>query len=377
VRKSIRVAAAAAVAAAAVTTAATPAFASASSPAGPGGAVFVQTDNTAGNRVVAYDRAADGTLRPAGRYATGGRGGILDGSVVDHTASQGSLAWDPAHARLYAVNAGSNTISVFGVRGDRLTLRQVLRSGGTFPVSVAVHGDLVYVLNALKGGDVQGFKTLGSLLIPLPGSRRALGLDPTETPQFTSTPGQVAFTPDGRQLIVTTKNNGNDIDVFGVGGTGWLSARPTVNSEPGTVPFAISFDQAGHLVIAEAGTNALATFALSAHGTASLLNAVGTGQAATCWVTPAGSYLFASNAGSANVSGFISSAQGALTLLGSTGTDPGTVDAASAAGGRFLYVQTGGNGIVDEFAVGTGGSLTKIGAVTVPGAVGGEGIVAS
>jgi hypothetical protein len=53
------------------------------------------------------------------------------------------------------------------------------------------------------------------------------------------------------------------------------------------------------------------------------------------------------------------------------------VDAAAAAGGRFLYVQTGGNGIVDEFAVGTGGSLTKIGAVTVPGAVGGEGIVAS
>jgi DNA-binding beta-propeller fold protein YncE len=379
VRKSIRVVAAAAVAAAAVATAATPAFATASSPAGSGGgaAVFVQTDNTAGNRVVAYHRAADGTLRPVGSYATGGRGGILDGSVVDHTASQGSLAYDPAHARLYAVNAGSNTISVFGVSGDRLALRQVLRSGGTFPVSVAVHGDLVYVLNALKGGDVRGYKTLGRLLVPLPGSRRALGLDPNQTPQFTSTPGQVAFTPDGSQLIVTTKNNGNDIDVFGVGVSGWLSARPVVNSEPGTVPFAISFDQSGHLVIAEAGTNALATFALSSHGTASLLNAVGTGQAATCWVTPAGSYLFASNAGSANVSGFISSAGGALTLLGSTGTDPGTVDAASAAGGRFLYVQTGGNGIVDEFAVGTGGSLTKIGAVTVPGAVGGEGIVAS
>jgi DNA-binding beta-propeller fold protein YncE len=377
VRKSIRVAAAAAVAAAAVATAASPAFATASNPAGRGGAVFVQTDNTAGNRVVAYHRAADGTLRPAGSYATGGRGGILAGSVVDHTASQGSLAYDPAHARLYAVNAGSNTISVFGVSGDRLALRQVLRSGGTFPVSVAVHGDLVYVLNALKGGDVQGYKTLGSLLIPLPGSHRALGLDPNETPQFTSTPGQVAFTPDGSQLIVTTKNNGNDIDVFGVGSAGWLSARPVVNSEPGTVPFAISFDSSGHLVIAEAGTNALATFALSSHGTASLLNAVGTGQAATCWVAPAGSYLFASNAGSANVSGFLSSAQGALTLLGSTGTDPGTVDAASAAGGQFLYVQTGGNGIVDEFAVGTGGSLAKIGAVTVPGAVGGEGIVAS
>jgi DNA-binding beta-propeller fold protein YncE len=363
---------------AAVATAATPAFASTASPAGPPGAsraVFVQTDNTAGNHVVAYRRAADGTLTPAGSYATGGRGGILAGSVVDHTASQGSLAYDPAHALLYAVNAGSSTISVFGVSGDRLALREILRSGGTFPVSIAVHGSLVYVLNAAGGGDVQGFKVIGSLLAPLPGSRRALGLDPNQTPQFTSTPGQAAFTPDGSQLIVTTKNNGNDIDVFGVGPVGRLSAHPVVNAEPGTVPFAITFDQSGHLVIAEAGTNALATFDLSPRGTVRLLNAAGTGQAATCWVTPAGSYLFASNAGSANVSGFSSSAQGALTLLGSTGTDPGTVDAASAAG--FLYVQTGGNGIVDEFAIGTGGSLAKIGSVTVPGAVGGEGIVAS
>ena len=367
-----------AAAVAAVATAATPAFASTERPAGlPGAssAVFVQTDDTAGNHVVAYHRAADGTLTPAGSYATGGRGGILAGSVVDHTASQGSLAYDPAHALLYAVNAGSDTITVFGVSGDRLTRREVLGSGGSFPVSVAVHGDLVYVLNALSGGNVQGFKVIGGFLAPLPGSRRHLGLDPAETPQFTSTPGQVAFTPDGSQLVVTTKNNGNDIDVFGVGFGGRLSARPVVNPEPGTVPFAISFDSSGHLVIAEAGTNALATFVLSSRGTVRLLNQAGTGQAATCWVTPAGPYLFASNAGSANVSGFISSAGGALTLLGSTGTDAGTVDAAAAAG--FLYVQTGANGIVDEFAIGTGGSLTKIGSVTVPGAAGGEGIVAS
>jgi len=367
-----------AAAVAAVATAATPALAGPASPAGlPGAssAVFVQTDDTAGNHVVAYHRAADGTLTPAGSYATGGRGGILAGSVVDHTASQGSLAYDPAHALLYAVNAGSDTITVFGVSGDRLTRREVLGSGGSFPVSVAVHGDLVYVLNALGGGNVQGFKVIGGFLAPLPGSRRHLGLDPAETPQFTSTPGQVAFTPDGSQLVVTTKNNGNDIDVFGVGFGGRLSARPVVNPEPGTVPFAISFDSSGHLVIAEAGTNALATFVLSSRGTVRLLNQAGTGQAATCWVTPAGPYLFASNAGSANVSGFISSAGGALTLLGSTGTDAGTVDAAAAA--RFLYVQTGANGIVDEFAIGTGGSLTKIGSVTVPGAAGGEGIVAS
>ena len=42
--------------------------------------------------------------------------------------------------------------------------------------------------------------------------------------------------------------------------------------------------------------------------------------------------------------------------------------------GRYLYVQTGGNGIVDEFRVGSAGSLTEVGSVTVPNAVGGEGI---
>ena len=131
---------------------------------------------------------------------------------------------------------------------------------------------------------------------------------------------------------MTTKANGNDIDVFAVRSGGRLSASPVVNSEPGTVPFAITFDRAGHVVIAEAGTNALATFGLGQDGT--------------------------------------------ITLLGSTTTDPGTVDATASAGGRFLYVQTGLNGIVDEFAVGSGGSLTQIGSVTVPGAVGGEGIAA-
>jgi 6-phosphogluconolactonase (cycloisomerase 2 family) len=359
---------------------ATPAFASTATPSfGYGGAshaVFVQTDSTSGNHVVAYHRAADGALSPAGSYATGGLGGILAGSAVDHTASQGSLTYDPWHSLLYAVNAGSNTVSVFAVHGDRLALRQVVRSGGTFPVSVAVHGDLVYVVNALNGGTLQGYRVFGSFLVPLPGSSRALGLDPTATPQFTNTPGQVAFTPDGAKLIVTTKANGNDIDVFGVGFGGWLSAAPVVNSEPGTVPFAITFDSYGNLVIAEAGTNAVATFAISGHGTLSQLDSVATGQAATCWVAPAGAFLFASNAGSADESGLTSAAGGQLTLLGSTATDAGTVDASAAAGGRFLYVQTGGAGIVDEFAVGSSGTLTPIGSVTVPDAVGGEGIVA-
>ena len=158
-------------------------------------AVFVQTDNIAGNEVVAYHRSPSGALSETGTYPTGGLGGVLAGSVVDHLASQGSLALDQAAGILVAVNAGGNTVSVFGVRGDDLRLEQVTNSGGTFPVSVAIHGDLVYVLNAEAGGAVQGYRITPGGLVQLPGSNRALGLDPTATPQFTNTPARLRSHP--------------------------------------------------------------------------------------------------------------------------------------------------------------------------------------
>ena len=369
----------AATALAAVTVLAGPASAAARRAAGSGGAshvVFVQTDNTAGNQVVAYRRAADGTLSFAGIYNTGGLGGQLTGSVTDHLASQGSLTYDSRHSLLYAVNAGSDTITVFVAHRNRLFRQQIISSGGRFPVGVAVHGNLVYVLNALNGGSVRGYRVFAGRLFPIRGSKRHLRLDPAASPQFVNTPGQVAFSPDGSQLIVTTKANGNAVDVFGVRPGGTLTASPVVNSEPGTVPFAVTFEPAGDLVITEAGPGALATFALHSDGTIAQIDAVNTGQSATCWVTPIGRQLFTSNTGSSNVSRFTADAHGQLTLLGQTSTDPGTVDSSATPDGRFLYVQAGGTGSVDEFSV-SAGTLTEIGSVAVPGAVGGEGIAAA
>ena len=89
--------------------------------------------------------------------------------MVDHLGSQGSLQYDAAAGRLFAVNAGSGSVSVFGVHGDQLHLRQVIGSGGEFPVSIAVHGDLVYVVNARDGGSIQGYWLIGGGLVPIPG----------------------------------------------------------------------------------------------------------------------------------------------------------------------------------------------------------------
>jgi hypothetical protein len=345
---------------------------------GPAGAVFVQTDNLAGNKIAVYDRNWNGTLSPAGIYGTGGNGGQETGSVVDHEASQDSLKYDAAAHELFAVNAGSNTVSVFSVFGDHLQLRQVINSGGTFPVSIAIHDDLVYVLNAENGGAIAGYSlSFGGELSAIHGSGRALGLNPAETPQFTSTPGDIAFTPNGNDLLVTTKNGSNAIDVFSVNWQGLPATNPVVNTETGDVPFSIAFEPNGQVAVGEAGPNAVETFNLHGNGTLSEINSVLTGGAATCWLVADGPWLFAGNAGSATENTLFTNPFGAATLTGSATTDGGTVDATTSPDGHYLYVQTGAAGIVDEFSIGWNGALTEVGSVTVPQAVGGEGIATS
>ncbi|WP_433304905.1 lactonase family protein [Actinoplanes sp. CA-030573] len=372
-KSSIRVAGVAGLALALAT--GSPALASPSS--GPGGAVFVLTDNLTANTVAAYGRLPGGTLRPAGTYRTGGLGGQLAGSVVDHTASQGALALDRDNGLLYAVNAGSDTLTVFDVHGDRLDRRQVVGTGGTFPVSVAVHGSLVYVLNARDGGSIQGYLRRGRTLVRVPAWHRALGLDPAATPEFTHTPGQIAFSPDGSRLLVTTKAGSNAIDVFTVDRRRGPSAHPSVTTLPGAVPFAMDFDDDGHLLVAEAGPNAVASFRLRRDGTVAPIATAATGQAATCWIVVTNGRAYAGNAGSGSLSGYEVGRQGSLRSLGAFATGAGQVDVAAAPDGRYLYAQTGAAGMLVTLRAGLDGSLTKVGEVTVPGAAGGEGVVVS
>lgn len=333
--------------------------------------VFVQTDNPAGNTIVAYDRTTAGRLTLAGSYATGGLGGIVTPGSPDHLSSQRSLAYQAGAHLLFAVNAGSNTITTFATRGDQLERRQVLPSVGTFPASIAAHGNLVYVLNARNGGSIQGYLRFGSNLVRVPSWHRDLGLDTGRTPDGTL--GQIAFTPDGRRLVVTTKNGGNDIEVFRLQ-LGW-PAKPTNTSLPGIEPFSFTFDQAGHLDVAERGTNSVATFAVNPDDSLTQLDSFATDQVATCWIVAVGDKLYLSNAASSTLSGVALADDGTLTGLGNTPTDAGPTDAAASPDGRYLYVQTGVAGMVDAFRVDPDGSLVLVGSVTVPNAVGGEGIV--
>jgi 6-phosphogluconolactonase (cycloisomerase 2 family) len=341
--------------------------------------VFVQTNELNGNRIVVFDRDRDGTLTQAGSYATGGDGGIAaPGNESDRLASQGSLSYDGRHSLLIAVNAGSDTVSTFKVRGDRLRLTGVVPSGGGFPASIAVSGRLVYVLNSGGTGIVQGFVIRGHRLHALPGSARSLGLANTDPPNFLMSPGQVGFTPDGTRLIVTTKASGSNIVVYRVRPNGYLSMNPAVNTSATPVPFAFTFDPFDRLVSGEAGQSFVTTYRIAPGGTLSNPQSLSDNQMALCWIVRARGFYYVANTASNTLSGYRISSSGQPSLIGATGivatTEAGPIDL--VASGRFLYGQTGSAGTLDEYRVNADGTLTKLGVITgLP--VGQEGIAAN
>ena len=163
-------------------------------------AVYTLTNQVAGNAVAVFNRAADGTLSAAGTIATGGTG--TGGSL----GSQGAVALSDDGRRLFAVNAGSNDVSVFDVGPTGLSLASQTASGGTLPISLTAHGSLLYVLNAGGAGNISGFSVRATGgLTPIAGSTQPLS-------GTNVGPAQVSFSPDGRRLVVTEKNT-NLLDV--------------------------------------------------------------------------------------------------------------------------------------------------------------------
>ena len=359
---------------------------SATGPAGASGrrsgAVFVQLNAASGNEIASYSRSADGRLVAAGRVSTGGLGGTAVGAPLDALASQGSLVLDGSRRVLLAVNAGSDTVTSFAVAGTGLQRRSVVPSSGEFPVSVAVHDDLAFVLNAGGHGSVSGFRIRGGALVPIPGSTRELGLDNTAVPTFITAPSQVGFTPDGHALVVATKSN-NTLLTLRVSESGRISGSPTVTPSAQPVPFSFVTDPAGRVHVTNAGTGTQTSYRLGRDATlATLGTSAPTGGAALCWNVRIGRTVYGTNAGSSTISAWRIEADGTTTLTApvAASTPAGPIDLAASPDGRFLYGQNAVAGSLSVYAVADGGGLTPV--QTVPGlpvfANGGmEGIAAS
>lgn len=326
------------------------------------GLVFVQTNDFLGNSIRVYERDGAGVLTFSGEFATGGLGGTTLNPPVDPLASQSSLVYHDG--LLFAVNAGSNTVTLFRVRGTELERLQEIWSGGLLPVSLDVHGDLVYVLNAGGEGVVQGYRLDDDRLRPIRGAQRSLDLENPNPPPFGDSPAQVGIDPEGEVVLVTTKSH-NIIDAFRVERGGELSEKPVSNPADG-MPFGFTFDHRGGVMVTLAATNAVIRYRLDEES--GKLEAVGAaapnGQMASCWIQRVGEFYYVANAGSSTISSYRIGEDGQAVLVAAVAAkgDGGTIDMTTSGG--FLYVQNGAAGTVQGFEVRDDGALRLVSTVT-------------
>jgi len=321
----------------------------------PAGHVYVQTNAAAGNAVVSFDRDADGHLTHDETVATGGLG------TSAGLGDQGALAITQDEDHLLVVNAGSDDVSLFTVTDDGLELGDV-QGVGDRPVSVAVSGNLVYVLN--QGADsIQALRISDEdTLVDIPKSTRPLSGTNTGA-------AQVAFSPDGGLLAVTEKAT-QTIDTYVVRPNG-RAVGPNVQVSFGATPFGFQFGPDGRLYVSEAPTSSVSSYGVDAAGTLSVISgSVPNNQIAACWlvVTSDGRFAYTANAGSANVSQYTIASNGAVSLVGTGAngaTVTGPVDLDVSDGDGFLYALRSGAGAISAFSIDAGdGSLTSIAGVS-------------
>jgi 6-phosphogluconolactonase len=389
------------------------------------GAVYAMTNALGNNQIFVYHRADDGKLTQVQTIATGGGGSGLQLSPPDSLGSLGALVLDEDHHRLFAVNTNSlaansqdcqeGTITSFLVANDgKLTFADMKTSDGLFPNSLAIQGDLLYVLNAGGPGanpfcgtapNITGFTVAanGTMTFlagsvqpinpgPLGGTGSGVNCPTTagfssptfdcgrNPPAFPRSPAQVGFAPEGDQLIVTVKGT-NSIYVFRVGKDGTVGS-PTITQAPGpALPtyFGFAFDQKKHMILSEPfgsstsipamGKGAVSSFEITGLGSGKLQQisaSVGDQGTAACWVAidPTGQYAYISNNLSDSISSYSIASNGTLTLLAATaatGHGPNDLAVVGEGNAAFLYALDAGDGTVGAFKINLrDGSLTSL-----------------
>jgi 6-phosphogluconolactonase len=332
------------------------------------GTIFVQTNEAGRNRVIAFGRAADGSLEGMETYETGGAG---DG--VPHLTSQGSVVLTGDRRHLLVTNAGSGELSVFAVGSDGLRLLHTVPSGGEAPKSVAEHAGLVYVVNT---GDpsLVGFRLADGGFEPLADGRRDLPAD--------SDPAQAGFTPDGSTLVVTDRGT-DSIALYPVEEDGRLG-EPSIQPSSGPTPYGFAFASDGTLLVTEAfraetGKAAASSYRVRGGSATPVSRSVGNGRSEICWAVVSNDdrYVFTTNFADGAVSRYSLGPDGSITLdepvaAKAVEGQTGLRDEALSGDGRFLYAIDADSGRIFGWAVGDGGRLDPVGSWSgVPATVAG------
>ena len=319
--------------------------------------VYSESNDPQKNYILIYEEQADGTLKPDGMVSSGGNG---NGAGL---GSQGAVILDENHKWLFAVNAGSNSISSFKVQNDgSLVLKHTVSSFGNLPVSLTVNNSRLYVVNA--GSDnIHGFKVNGNgTMTSIPGSDRPLSASPAG-------PAQISFGPDGKWLVVTEKAT-NKILRFDINGAGSLDpgiATPSV----GQTPFGFNFSQNKFMIVSNAaggaaGAGSCTSYKFSNGGTFNDINgAIGNNEAAPCWVamTAHGRYAFVTNTASNSISSYFVDKNGQLFLINGIAATSGAkpLDIVVSSDNKSVYVLCGGDHTMYQYKRGRLGRLVDNG----------------
>jgi 6-phosphogluconolactonase (cycloisomerase 2 family) len=323
--------------------------------------VYTETNSASGNALQIFRTGSGGALALSGSISTGGLG---TGAGL---GNQGALALSRDGRWLFAVNAGSNDISVFAVEEDDATLVARVNSGGVGPVSITVHGNLLYVLNAGGTGNIAGFH------VSADGHVRAIADSARPLSSATAGAAQVEFGPGGGTLVVTEKAT-NRISLYTV--DDGRATGPFPQPSHGMTPFGFAIDPRGTLLVSEANAGALSSYEIADELTPLevISGSVPTNQTAACWVVVArhGHYAYVTNTGSGTVTGYSVSRSGELARLSADGisgvTGGGPTDATVTRDGEILFVLSPSIGQIVTFQVMADGSLVKL--ANAPGVAG-------
>jgi hypothetical protein len=317
--------------------------------------VVTMTNDPIENRLNVYDAATQALLQSVSTHGKGGVGGNARGVKQ----FDGEL--------LAAVNNGSNSVAVFRRDGDSLTFDKIVLTTSA-PVSVDFGNGHMYVAGATT---VDSFVVRGNSVEWLDGTA-ALELVGGGAPASGST-AQVGVINDA-QLLVTLKTDPNPgtVDLVPLEDGRITGAVPTAVSAPqGTLtPFGFAVYPDGTALITLAHSNQDGLFRNGA-----FRSVVDAGQAADCWATRVGKYVFTANTGSRTISRLIGTGSNvfvdsevAASISGGAPTD---VDA--DAGVLGVIDHGAGQSHVSLFSYNDFGELTSAGttiAVGVPNANG-------
>lgn len=377
-------------------------------------AFYVVSNKADGNTIVGYQKSERlQAYEMIGEFATGGMGtGDLEIPALekddthplangdDPLISANALAATADRSHMVVVNPGNASLSLMKLNDDMtLTSVDTAASSDTFPISVAIYGDLVIAASVGKDnnhGSISLLQITGDTLEAVDGSRRDLG----------ARPSTVAFSSDGEHIVVDELVTGK-IHVFAVEG-GNLSAEPssTLDSPRSNdhrfqaIPVGLTVRGDGGddvLIVSEARflapdfslrpgdnvvkqsplyswqTGSLSTYQMRDDGQLSLLSAdvlTGTdiegGELANCWVALSkdGNTVYAANALSSSISTFSLDKQGHAFLKAQTAYKDDSEelffgDLSVSRDGSELYQHVGNRGEVMIFRINRDGSLSE------------------